>query len=438
MLLKIYFLIFLLLQGVALSATIKEINHNGIKVPVIFEQYNSLPIFNLQLVFKNSGYITDKKRYGLTNLTAKVLNEGTKKDGAVKFARKLESKAISIYSDNGFETFIIEISCLKTEYEKALKFLNSLLTNPNITNKTLEKLKIMLISSLKQKENNFDYIASKELKALIFKDTPLANLSSGDIKSIKKIGKKDIKEHIENLLNINNLIVVGGGDIDFNNFKDKIIPTLDILKNKKSNKYDNLIFNATANNDIKIIQKETEQSYIYFGSPFEIEFNSKDAYKAKVASFILGGSGFGSRLMEEIRVKRGLAYSAYGNIINHKTRSYFSGYLQTKLENTEEAKNLVQVLIDDFVKDGVTVEELESAKKFLLGSEPLRTETFSQRQSRAFNLFYKGFSQDYPKQELELINNLKLDDLNHFIKQHTEISNLSFTIVTNTTKDKKE
>ena len=91
----------------------------------------------------------------------------------------------------------------------------------------------------------------------------------------------------------------------------------------------------------EIIKKETEQSYIYFSSPFHIEADSKENYKAKVASFILGGSGFGSRLMEEIRVKHGLAYSAYGQIKNNKSHSHFSGYLQTKLDNTQKAKEMV-------------------------------------------------------------------------------------------------
>ena len=118
---------------------------------------------------------------------------------------------------------------------------------------------------------------------------------------------------------------------------------------------------------------------------------------AKVASFILGGSGFGSRLMEEIRVKRGLAYSAYGHIAINQSHSYFSGYLQTKTNNAKEAKNLVVSIVDEFVQNGVTEEELEAAKNFLSGSEPLRVETLSQRLSRSFHLYYKGLDQDYSK-----------------------------------------
>jgi predicted Zn-dependent peptidase len=125
-----------------------------------------------------------------------------------------------------------------------------------------------------------------------------------------------------------------------------------------------------------------------------------------------------------------LAYSAYGYVKNEKTHSYFTGYLQTKLENTKEAKELVQEIVNNFVKNGVTPEELKGAKNFLQGSEPLRSETFSQRQGTAFNLYYKNLNQDYPKKELEKIAKLSLKELNDFIKSHNEIKDLSFSIVT--------
>ena len=77
--LPFYILFFILLQGILMSATIKEIKINNTTVPIIFEKHQTLPIFNLQLVFQNSGYIQDKSKSGLASLTAQLLNEGTKK-----------------------------------------------------------------------------------------------------------------------------------------------------------------------------------------------------------------------------------------------------------------------------------------------------------------------------------------------------------------------
>jgi predicted Zn-dependent peptidase len=180
----------------------------------------------------------------------------------------------------------------------------------------------------------------------------------------------------------------------------------------------------------KIVKKETEQAYIYFGSPYNISVNSEDYYKARVATFILGSSGFGSRLMEEIRVKRGLAYSAYARIDVTKSSSCMSGHLQTKLDSLEEAKKTVKDVVAQFVKEGVTKDELEQTKKFLLGSEPLRVETMSQRLNRTFMEYYNSQELGHSLKELELIGKLSLKDLNDFIKAHKEILDMSFAIVT--------
>ncbi len=425
---KNFLILNILLQGLLMGATIKSISYDGLKIPAIYEKHKTLPIFNLQLIFQNSGYINDKENPGLTNLTAKILNEGTMSDGAVKFARKLESNAISISANSGFETFVIEVSCLKQEYKKALKYLEELLKDPNLTQETLEKVRTLQISKLEQKENDFDFTASNGLKGMIYKDTALAFPSTGTKQSLQEMSLEDIKNNINSIFNLNNLIIAVGGDLVYKDFKEDIKPLLSNFKKHPSLPVKKIDIADKPQN--KEIVKETQQSYIYFASPFNIEVNSEDNYKSKVASFILGGSGFGSRLMEEIRVKNGLAYSAYGYITNKKSHSHFTGYLQTKLENTQKAKQMVKDIVKEFVKNGVTKDELKAAKKFLLGSEPLRTETFSQRLNRSFTLYYKGLPMDYPQKELEKIEKLSLEELNDFIKSHKEINQLSFSIVT--------
>jgi predicted Zn-dependent peptidase len=430
-----FFFLLFILQGTLMSATLKQINYNNTTIATIFEKNNNLPIFNLQLVFTNSGYINDQNNPGITNIVSKLLNEGTKKDGAVNFARKLENDAISINTSTGFETFVIEISCLTSEYKSALNFLTQLLWDPNITQKSLDKIKTLQISKLKQKENDFDYVASKVLKQITYKNTPLEYTSAGTIKSINKVELKDVKKRLKNILNLDNLIIAVGGDISFKEFASDIEPILKNLKSQGETDFNKIPFLQGSKE--KTILKETEQSYIYFSSPFFIDSSSKESYKAKVASFILGGSGFGSRLMEEIRVKNGLAYSAYGHIKNNKSHANFTGYLQTKLDNTQKAKDMVGTIVKEFVENGVTQEELDAAKNFLSGSEPLRTETFSQRLNRAFHLYYKGLPFNYPQEELELIEKLSLEELNSFIKEHKEIKNLSFSIVTKEIKQEE-
>ncbi len=421
------FLLLLLIQGYLMSATVKQIKINDIEIPVVFEQDKNLPILNLQLVFKNSGYMQDKNKSGLASLSAKLLNEGTKELGSTKFAQKLEDSAISLHSSVGFETFVIELSSIKDVNDKALSLLKELLNDPNYDKKVLDKIKTIKTGSLKRKENDFDYIASKNLKEILFEGTPLQNPSSGSIESIEEIKLTDIKKFLDKAIDLNNLIVVVGGDIEFDELSVKLKKLLKNIKAKNSNKFKTVKTSDKA--QVKTLKKKTQQAYIYFGSPFETTAKNEDNYKAKVASFILGGSGFGSRLMEEIRVKRGLAYSAYGYVSINKSHNYFTGYLQTKLESADEAKELVSQIVNEFVNKGVTQEELDAAKNFILGSEPLRTETLSQRLHRAFTLFYRGLEFDHSQKELEKIQSLNLDDLNEYIKSHDEIKKLSFSIV---------
>ena len=410
-----------------MSATIKHIDIKGVQIPVIFEEQKTLPILNLQLVFQNSGYIQDKNKSGLVSLSSKLLNEGTKELGATNFAQKLEENAISLATSNGFETFVIELSNLKEQSQKGIKLLTTLLKSPNYTQDTLNKLKTMQTGSLKRKENDFDYVANNQLKSVLFKGTTLENSAAGTIESISKIELKDIENFISQTVCLENLIIVAGGDFELKEFEKLVKPLLETLNVGKKAQLEEV--NFISKKEEKVLIKDTQQAYIYFGSSFNINSKDEENYKAKVASFILGGSGFGSRLMEEIRVKRGLAYSAYGSISINKSHSYFNGYLQTKNETADEAKKLVGEIIEDFVKNGVTNDELSAAKNFLTGSEPLRSETLSQRLNRAFTLYYRGLEPNYSQKELEKIQNLELTDLNNYIKSHNEINNLTFSIV---------
>jgi zinc protease len=418
----------LLLGQIIMAATIDYIETDGLKIPVIFENDKRLPLVTMQFTFTNSGSITDGSKAGLAKVSAKVMNEGTKKLGSSAFAEALEAKAIHINSSVGTETFVMEMGCLSDQFQEGLKQFEALLKDPNVSEKTLEKVKRMTLGSISRKENDFDYTASQELKAVMFKGTPLANPSLGDTKSVESITLKDVKSFINKHLSASRLIVVLGGDIDLQKAKKSIKQVIDALPKgtKESVKH----YEASKTPKQSVLKRETEQAYVYFGSSYNMKAGDEEYYKARVATFILGTGGFGSRLMEEIRVKRGLAYSAYAKVNISKSSSYFDGYLQTKIDSQEEAQKTVNAVIADFVKNGVTKDELEQTKKFLLGSEPLRVETMSQRLNRTFMEFYKGQELGSSLQELEKIKNLKLKDLNAFIKKHTEINDLSYAIVT--------
>jgi len=424
-----YFLtILIILQGALVSGVIDKINIKGVEVPIVYEQNSALPIVSLQLVIQNAGSIRDGKNSGIARFTASMLGEGTKQKGAIQFADELESRAVNLNAHAGTETFVFELSSLKEQFGFGIWMLKDLLKDPNFTNDSFEKIQYLTLGGLSSKKSDFDYIANLNLKKIIFSGTPLQNSFSGDENSIKNLKLEDVEKFYSHHIDLANMIVVIGGDISTDEVKvylDELLEDVKVGEKRELGYYE-----VNKETKEKKEVKETKQAYIYFGAPYNLKSDSKEAYKSRVASFILGASGFGSRLMEEIRVKRGLAYSAYARTSISRSNSYFSGHLQTKNESLEEAKSVVISEIKKFVEDGVTQSELDQAKRFLLGSEPLRNETLSQRLNRAFTEYYRGFELGHSKAELDKIEALSLEELNQFIKQHDEINNLSFSIVT--------
>ncbi len=411
-----------------MGSEILKVEVNGTQVPVVFEHDDRLPIVSMQLVFQNAGSIANGNQAGLARAVSKVYGEGTKSLGSKAFSEKLDAKAIHISATAGGETFVFELSCLKEHFDEGVKALGELLQDPNLDADVLEKVKTQTLGEIQRKNTDFDYVASKTLKELLFKHTVMSLPNMGTEESVKGLELQQIQSFIGEHIVRERAICVVGGDISAQNAAQTVQGLIGILPKGENEALP--YFEVAAKPQEEIVRKKTEQAYVYFGSPFYMKTGDEEFYKSRVAIFILGSSGFGSRLMEEIRVQKGLAYSAYGRLHVNKTNSYFSGYLQTKLESQDEAQKSVNEVIKTFVEKGVTQEELDQAKKFLLGSEPLRVETLSQRLGRTFMDYYKGAPLNNAQLELEKIQALELDDLNAFIAKHTEILQLSYAIVT--------
>ena len=418
----------LLGQGMLMGAVLKSVNVKGIEVPFIYEKSTALPIVNMQIVFQKSGSIENKDLAGLATFTAKMLNNGTKKLGAIGFAEQLEKDALHISAHSGTETFVYEAGSLKETFAKTVGFMADLFAHPNFSKESFLKAKTLTLGALSRNENDFDHMGAKNLKKVLFKETPMEHSSLGDKESVQMIDRDAVKAFYKKHMVISRAIVVIGGDVDEKEAKAYAVEVLSALAVGKNEPLD--FYEASKSQEEKIAYKDTEQAYIYFGSPYDLKVDDKDVYKSKVATFVLGSGGFGSRMMEEIRVKRGLAYSAYCRVSLGNSLNYFTGHLQTKLESADEAKKLVKEVIADFVKEGITQDELDQAKKFILGSEPLRVETLSQRLGRAFMEYYKGVGLGHSLKDLEKIESLTLEEINTFIKKHDEINTLSFSIVT--------
>ncbi|GAA6946404.1 pitrilysin family protein [Helicobacter pylori] len=425
-----------LLLGVFMGLQASALTHqeiNQAKVPVIYEENHLLPMGFIHLAFRGGGSLSDKNQLGLAKLFAQVLNEGTKELGAVGFAQALEQKAISLNVDTSTEDLQITLEFLKEYEDEAIMRLKELLKSPNFTQSTLEKVKTRMLAALLQKESDFDYLAKLTLKQELFANTPLANAALGTKENLQKIKLDDLKQQFDKVFELNKLVVVLGGDLKINQTLKRLDNALNFLPQGKA--YEEPYFETSHQKSEKILYKDTEQAFVYFGAPFKIKDLKQDLAKSKVMMFVLGG-GFGSRLMEKIRVQEGLAYSVYIRSNFSKVAHFASGYLQTKLSTQAKSVALVKKIVKEFVEKGMTQQELDDAKKFLLGSEPLRNETISSRLNTTYNYFYLDLPLNFSQTLLDQIQKMSLKEINDFIKEHTEINDLTFAIVSNKKKDK--
>lgn len=410
------------------EATLTHASIQGVQVPVIYEHSALIPAGIVRLVFQGGGKIQDGELIGRSAVIEELLEKGSKKRGNLGFAKALEQRAITLNVSSGLQSLNFSLNFLQDDKEQAISLLGELLLDPNLSDTELQKVKTAITAQILANQNDYDYLAKRLLNRVLFDGTPLAHPKLGTQESIAKIRLQDVQKALESTLTLQRLIIILGGDID----KEATLALLEPILSKlpQGTPYTKPSFSVRKEPATQTQYAPTQQAYIYFGAPLHLEDLERESHLAKVASFILGSGGFGSRILEEVRVKRGLAYSAYIHYNINPRLPYMSGYLQTKVDSSDEALEVVRKTIAEFVAKGVSAEELQAAKRFILGSEPLRNESLSQRLGRAFDEFYADKGIGFSKRELEKIASLDLPTLNAYINKHTEIQNLSVAIVT--------
>lgn len=416
------------------EATLTHASIQGVQIPVIYEHSALIPAGIVRLVFQGGGKLQDGELIGRSAVIEELLEKGSKKRGNLGFAKALEQRAITLSVSSGMQTLSFSLNFLQDDKEQAISLLGELLLDPNLSDTELQKVKTAITAQILANQNDYDYLAKRLLNRVLFDGTPLAHPKLGTQESIAKIRLQDVQKALESTLTLQRLIIILGGDID----KEATLALLEPILSKlqQGTPYTKPSFSVRKEPATQTQYAPTQQAYIYFGAPLHLEDLERESHLAKVASFILGSGGFGSRILEEVRVKRGLAYSAYIHYNINPRLPYMSGYLQTKVDSSDEALEVVRKTIAEFVAKGVSAEELQAAKRFILGSEPLRNESLSQRLGRAFDEFYADKGIGFSKKELEKIASLDLPTLNAYIAKHTEIQNLSVAIVT--AKEKKQ
>jgi predicted Zn-dependent peptidase len=291
-----------------MSSSLYKLEVKNREIPFIFEESNTLPIVSLKIIFRNSGANFDNKS-GLANLSASLLQEGTLELGSEEFSLLLEESAINFSVGVGRETLVLNLDSITESFDRGVELLIKLLNSPNFSEEAFNRVQKRIYGQILQKKSNFDFVAKSELDREVWKGTPLEFPKVGTEESLEKIKLEDVKNFVSKHLVISKAIPVIGGDLNISQAEEILKKILSKLPEGETGNLEK--YSLFEKRESKTMFKDTKQAYIYFSAPLNLDLSSEDIYKSKVAFFILGSSGFGSRLMEEVRVKRGLAYSVY-------------------------------------------------------------------------------------------------------------------------------
>lgn len=351
---------------------------NGVKVLYVYAP--ELPMVDIQAVF-DAGSVRDGDKPGIASYTNGMLSHG-----AILNGKELSVDDITERFDNigarfgtGASKDNAEISLRSLTDEKwlaqAVETMQAIINAPTFANDEFERVRKQRLAGFEKRKQSPGTIASETFYKNLYHEHPYAVPSAGNEQSIKDITREDLQRFYKQYYVASNALVTIVGDVD----KDKAAALAEQIVGQlpAGDK-------AVALADVPITEKEGQvhnefpstQTHILMGQ-VGMHRKDKDYFTLYVANHILGGSGFGSRIMQEIREKRGLAYSSYSYFAPMLKQGPFLIGMQTSNKQTAEAINVLKETLNEFIEKGPTEKELLHSKKNITGGFPLRIDSNS-------------------------------------------------------------
>jgi len=343
---------------------------------VYFVENHDLPMLDLSVEFPAGSAYDTAEKSGAAAMTNRVLQLGADGMDEDEIARRMAD--IGAQLGGGSETDRAGLS-LRTlsrarEQRQALDVFARVLSNPSFPQDILEREKARLIGALKEADTKPETIASVNFHRLIYRAHPYALRSRGDVETVAKLTRDDLisfyRRHYEGRYAVIALV----GDItraEAEAIAERVTRALPHGNGPEPT----LPAVSPLDAGVKrFIAHPASQAHILIGAP-AIRRGDPDYFPLFVGNHVLGGGGFVSRIIEEVRQKRGLAYSAYSYFEPLHREGPFVIGMQTKRTQAEEALRVVDSTLRNFLKNGPTEDELRDAKRNIVGSFPLRIDS---------------------------------------------------------------
>ncbi len=351
---------------------------------LFYVEAKTIPMVNIGIDFPGGRAYDPSNKVGVADLTAGLMNKGSRINGKEKdeafIADSISDLGSMISFNASIETSSVRIQTLsKPEILNAVVAQASdMLAYPVMNSKILEREKSLEISGLLESMTKPEYIVGKQFKKMIYRENPLGNKET--VESIKKIQIEDLKKFHQMYYRANYMNVLIVGDVS----RDKAIDIATQLTQKLPTgqkvvvDLPPLLASPLADSSQREskISHPSAQAHIQMGMTSPPR-KDPDYFPLMVGNYALGGGGFVSRLMQEIREKRGLAYSVSSYFYPAKNSGYFIASMQTRKDQSNESVKLLGDTIEKFIDEGPTEDEVIAAKNNLINGFPLRLDSNS-------------------------------------------------------------
>ncbi len=404
----------------------REVLNNGLTL-LIVERHN-LPMVIVNIGIKAGSVVEPQDKAGLSNLTAELITAGTKRRTAKQINEEIEFVGGILESSGGDDYITVSLTVLKKDISLGFDLLSDIILNPIFPEEEIKKKIGLIKGRLKAGEDDPEFVASKAFMKEVFGEHPYGRLVQGSEESLDRINREDIINFHRSYYAPNNTIMSVVGDITPDEVRSFI------------KKY----FSEWAKRDIRfphisaplikgeggilIIDKNLTQANIMVGH-IGVRRDNPDYYAISVMNYILGGGGFASRLMQNIRDEKGLVYDISSSFSTKKHGGSFEISLQTKNESADEAIEEILKEIERIRKEPVSDKELEDAKSFLTGSFPMRIETGRRIASFLVAVEYYGLGMDYIDKYHEYINTVTKEDVLRVAEKYLKPESFVFVAV---------
>jgi zinc protease len=343
---------------------------------VYFVENHDLPILDVSVDFPAGAAFDNPQKSGAANMTNHLLRLGAGKLDEDELARNIADIGAELGGRFDADSGGLGLRTLSSaeERRRALEIFALMLSQPQFNASVLEREKVRLIASLKEADTKPDTIASRAFNRLVYPAHPYGLRRSGEADSIAKLTRDDLAQFHRRHYIAERAVIALTGDVTREQAAaiaeavtanlpsaDGAAPVLPAV-------------NDVAQASVNWIAHPATQSHILIGAP-GMRRDDPDYFALFVGNHVLGGGGFQSRITQEVRIKRGLAYSAYSFFTPLLREGPFVVGMQTKGEQARQALEVMRATLAEFVAQGPTAKELAAAKKNIIGGFPLRIDS---------------------------------------------------------------